>query len=154
LIGSPVAAGPRAKRFKDAVSRLRQWCAARIRAVFASPGLYQFHCHIVKHEDDEMMIPLCAKESAADTACLATPGASALADLERRRGCTIEHTSRPYNRVWRQIVGAVAVMLPIMAVAATRYGHNSPLDGRASVEFFRRRAGVVAPRLGRPVPSA
>jgi FtsP/CotA-like multicopper oxidase with cupredoxin domain len=30
----------------------------RVRATFDLPGLYVWHCHIVEHEDNEMMRPL------------------------------------------------------------------------------------------------
>jgi len=59
--------------FKDTVNSPPAMIT-RIRAAFAQPGLYQFHCHIVEHEDNEMMIPMCAKAAATDTACTATPG--------------------------------------------------------------------------------
>ncbi len=29
----------------------------RIKATFATPGQYVWHCHIVEHEDNEMMRP-------------------------------------------------------------------------------------------------
>ena len=31
----------------------------RIRARFDNPGLYVWHCHILEHEDNEMMRPFC-----------------------------------------------------------------------------------------------
>jgi FtsP/CotA-like multicopper oxidase with cupredoxin domain len=31
----------------------------RINATFDIPGLYVWHCHIVEHEDNEMMVPYC-----------------------------------------------------------------------------------------------
>jgi FtsP/CotA-like multicopper oxidase with cupredoxin domain len=31
----------------------------RVRALFDLPGLYVWHCHIVEHEDNEMMRPYC-----------------------------------------------------------------------------------------------
>ena len=32
---------------------------AKLRAYFDIPGLYVWHCHILSHEDNEMMRPLC-----------------------------------------------------------------------------------------------
>lgn len=46
----------------------------RIKAKFEIPGLYVWHCHIVEHEDNEMMVPICIKGAATDTSCTATPG--------------------------------------------------------------------------------
>jgi FtsP/CotA-like multicopper oxidase with cupredoxin domain len=37
-----------------------------IRAQFDLPGLYVWHCHIVEHEDNEMMVPFCVGGSEAD----------------------------------------------------------------------------------------
>ena len=31
----------------------------RVKALFDLPGLYVWHCHIVEHEDNEMMRPYC-----------------------------------------------------------------------------------------------
>jgi FtsP/CotA-like multicopper oxidase with cupredoxin domain len=31
----------------------------RLKATFDIPGLYVWHCHIVEHEDNEMMVPYC-----------------------------------------------------------------------------------------------
>eukprot|EP00933_Yihiella_yeosuensis_P059114 TRINITY_DN6003_c0_g1_i5.p1 TRINITY_DN6003_c0_g1~~TRINITY_DN6003_c0_g1_i5.p1 ORF type:complete len:987 (-),score=132.38 TRINITY_DN6003_c0_g1_i5:180-3140(-) len=33
----------------------------QVRAKFDIPGLYVWHCHIVEHEDNEMMLPFCVK---------------------------------------------------------------------------------------------
>ncbi len=46
----------------------------RIKAKFEIAGLYVWHCHIVEHEDNEMMIPLCIKGLTTDTSCTAAPG--------------------------------------------------------------------------------
>lgn len=72
-VGSPVPPAVNEAGFKDTVNAPPAM-VTRIRAAFAQPGLYQFHCHIVEHEDNEMMIPVCAKATASDTACTATPG--------------------------------------------------------------------------------
>ncbi|MCU7851895.1 MAG: multicopper oxidase domain-containing protein [Candidatus Thiodiazotropha sp. (ex Monitilora ramsayi)] len=37
-----------------------------IQAEFDIPGLYVWHCHIVEHEDNEMMVPFCVGGSQAD----------------------------------------------------------------------------------------
>jgi FtsP/CotA-like multicopper oxidase with cupredoxin domain len=36
-----------------------------VQAVFDTPGLYVWHCHIVEHEDNEMMVPYCVDDPAA-----------------------------------------------------------------------------------------
>ncbi len=46
----------------------------RIKAKFEIPGLYVWHCHIIEHEDNEMMVPMCIKGLSTDTACKGTPG--------------------------------------------------------------------------------
>ncbi len=46
----------------------------RIKATFETDGLYVWHCHIVEHEDNEMMVPVCVKGASTDTACNKTPG--------------------------------------------------------------------------------
>ncbi len=42
--------------FKDTVTAYRGQ-VTRIRAQFNTPGQYLWHCHIVEHEDNEMMRP-------------------------------------------------------------------------------------------------
>ncbi|MEJ2309654.1 MAG: multicopper oxidase domain-containing protein, partial [Gammaproteobacteria bacterium] len=37
-----------------------------IRAKFDIPGLYVWHCHILSHEDNEMMVPYCVGEPGQD----------------------------------------------------------------------------------------
>jgi FtsP/CotA-like multicopper oxidase with cupredoxin domain len=73
VIGTPIAPAANEAGYKDTVGAPPAM-VTRIRAAFAQPGLYQFHCHIVEHEDNEMMIPLCAKGAESDTACAVTPG--------------------------------------------------------------------------------
>jgi len=38
----------------------------RIKAKFDIPGLYVWHCHILSHEDNEMMVPYCVGEAGVD----------------------------------------------------------------------------------------
>ena len=38
----------------------------RVKATFDIPGLYVWHCHIVEHEDNEMMVPYCVGDSTAN----------------------------------------------------------------------------------------
>ena len=40
----------------------------RVNATFDIEGLYVWHCHIVEHEDNEMMVPFCVGD-ATDNAC-------------------------------------------------------------------------------------
>ena len=40
----------------------------RVRATFDIPGLYVWHCHIVEHEDNEMMVPFCVGDT-GDNGC-------------------------------------------------------------------------------------
>ena len=43
----------------------------RVKALFDIPGLYVWHCHILSHEDNEMMVPY----------CVGTPGIDCPAEL-------------------------------------------------------------------------
>ena len=43
----------------------------RVKALFDLAGLYVWHCHILSHEDNEMMVPY----------CVGTPGADCPAEL-------------------------------------------------------------------------
>ena len=36
----------------------------RVKAMFDIPGLYVWHCHILSHEDNEMMRPYCVGNTA------------------------------------------------------------------------------------------
>ena len=38
----------------------------RVVAKFDNPGLYVWHCHILEHEDNEMMLPFCVGEAGKD----------------------------------------------------------------------------------------
>ena len=38
----------------------------RVKATFDIPGLYVWHCHIVEHEDNEMMVPYCVGDPNAN----------------------------------------------------------------------------------------
>jgi spore coat protein A len=38
----------------------------RVKATFDLPGLYVWHCHIVEHEDNEMMVPYCVGDPGAN----------------------------------------------------------------------------------------
>jgi len=37
----------------------------RVKATFPLDGLFVWHCHILEHEDNEMMRPYCVGDSAA-----------------------------------------------------------------------------------------
>jgi spore coat protein A len=41
----------------------------RLKATFDIPGLYVWHCHIVEHEDNEMMVPYCVGDYATAPGC-------------------------------------------------------------------------------------
>eukprot|EP00933_Yihiella_yeosuensis_P040033 TRINITY_DN3424_c0_g3_i1.p1 TRINITY_DN3424_c0_g3~~TRINITY_DN3424_c0_g3_i1.p1 ORF type:complete len:985 (+),score=166.40 TRINITY_DN3424_c0_g3_i1:88-2955(+) len=47
----------------------------RIRLRFEKPGLYVWHCHLLEHEDNEMMLPFCVKDPNKDLA--SSPGCAA-----------------------------------------------------------------------------
>ncbi len=60
----------------------------RVKAKFEIAGLYVWHCHIVEHEDNEMMVPVCIKGSATDTACNAAPGGTPWPIVNGGKGLT------------------------------------------------------------------
>jgi spore coat protein A len=68
--GGPYAPEPSEAGFKDTVIAYPGEIT-RVRAHFDIPGLYVWHCHIVEHEDNEMMRPY----------CVGTPGVDCPADL-------------------------------------------------------------------------
>jgi FtsP/CotA-like multicopper oxidase with cupredoxin domain len=45
----------------------------RVNATFDIAGLYVWHCHIVEHEDNEMMVPYCVGNKATAPGCSAVP---------------------------------------------------------------------------------
>ncbi|HEY0722204.1 MAG TPA: multicopper oxidase domain-containing protein [Gammaproteobacteria bacterium] len=45
----------------------------RVNATFDNPGLYLWHCHILEHEDSEMMVPYCVGDRATAPGCQAVP---------------------------------------------------------------------------------
>jgi FtsP/CotA-like multicopper oxidase with cupredoxin domain len=56
LVGAPVPPMPWETGFKDTVISYPGQ-VTRIKAMFDLSGLYVWHCHIVDHEDNEMMRP-------------------------------------------------------------------------------------------------
>jgi FtsP/CotA-like multicopper oxidase with cupredoxin domain len=45
----------------------------RVRATFDIDGLYVWHCHIVEHEDNEMMVPFCVGDRSTASGCGVVP---------------------------------------------------------------------------------
>jgi FtsP/CotA-like multicopper oxidase with cupredoxin domain len=45
----------------------------RVNATFDIEGLYVWHCHIVEHEDNEMMVPYCVGDKATAPGCNVVP---------------------------------------------------------------------------------
>jgi len=45
----------------------------RVNATFDIEGLYVWHCHIVEHEDNEMMVPYCVGDKATASGCGVIP---------------------------------------------------------------------------------
>jgi FtsP/CotA-like multicopper oxidase with cupredoxin domain len=45
----------------------------RVNATFDKEGLYVWHCHIVEHEDNEMMVPYCVGDQSTASGCNAVP---------------------------------------------------------------------------------
>jgi len=58
LVGSPIPPEVWESGFKDTVISYPGQ-VARIKVFFDIPGLYVWHCHILSHEDNEMMRPFC-----------------------------------------------------------------------------------------------
>jgi len=63
LSGLPTGAEPWEAGFKDTVISYPGQ-VTRIAATFDIPGLYVWHCHILEHEDNEMMRPYCVGDMA------------------------------------------------------------------------------------------
>lgn len=60
--------------YKDTLDALPR-SKVRMLATFTRPGLYQWHCHITEHEDNEMMLPMCVVPAGTSpTACAAPNG--------------------------------------------------------------------------------
>ena len=45
----------------------------RLNATFDKAGLYVWHCHIVEHEDNKMMVPFCVGEQSTSPGCNVVP---------------------------------------------------------------------------------
>jgi FtsP/CotA-like multicopper oxidase with cupredoxin domain len=58
LVGNPRLPEVWERGFKDTVIAYPGE-VTRIKALFDIPGLYVWHCHILSHEDNEMMRPFC-----------------------------------------------------------------------------------------------
>ena len=70
LVGEPRGAEAWETGLKDTVIAYPGE-VARVKASFAGPGLFMWHCHIVEHEDNEMMRPYCVGNTRR--ACTSTP---------------------------------------------------------------------------------
>jgi FtsP/CotA-like multicopper oxidase with cupredoxin domain len=57
-VGSPIPPEAWETGFKDTVI-VYPGTVSRIKVFFDIPGLYVWHCHILSHEDNEMMRPFC-----------------------------------------------------------------------------------------------
>ena len=93
----------------------------RIKATFATPGQYVWHCHIVEHEDNEMMRPYRIGPE--------QPGPAGLGHVTT----AVNLTARPSDRSWvtSDRVAPVPALVP---------GHR---------HLGSRRAGRHGDRLGR-----
>jgi FtsP/CotA-like multicopper oxidase with cupredoxin domain len=71
VAGTETPALPWETGFKDTVTALPGEITS-IKATFDLPGLYVWHCHILSHEDNEMMVPYCIGDE-ADGVCSGAP---------------------------------------------------------------------------------
>ncbi len=69
VIGAPEATET---GWKDTVIAYPSF-VTRLNATFDLAGLYVWHCHIVEHEDNEMMVPFCVGDKATSPGCNAVP---------------------------------------------------------------------------------
>ena len=63
--GAPRPAEPWEAGWKDTVIAYPGE-VTRVKALFDVPGLYVWHCHILSHEDNEMMVPYCVGDAGTD----------------------------------------------------------------------------------------
>ena len=64
LLGLPMAPAATEAGWKDTVIAYPGE-VTRVAATFDKEGLYVWHCHIVEHEDNEMMVPFCVGDTTA-----------------------------------------------------------------------------------------
>ena len=65
LIGDPMPPEADETGWKDTVISYPGE-VTRVAATFDTAGLYVWHCHIVEHEDNEMMVPYCVGDPKAN----------------------------------------------------------------------------------------
>ena len=65
LVGAPVPPEADETGWKDTVISYPGE-VTRVTATFDIEGLYVWHCHIVEHEDNEMMVPYCVGDPEAN----------------------------------------------------------------------------------------
>jgi spore coat protein A len=70
--GNPRAATATEAGWKDTVIAYPGE-VTRVNATFDIEGLYVWHCHIVEHEDNEMMVPYCVGDTATAPGCNVVP---------------------------------------------------------------------------------
>jgi FtsP/CotA-like multicopper oxidase with cupredoxin domain len=72
LVGDPRPAEATEAGWKDTVIAYPGE-VTRVNATFDIAGLYVWHCHIVEHEDNEMMVPYCVGDQATAPGCSVVP---------------------------------------------------------------------------------
>ncbi len=72
LVGSPVQPPDNEKGWKDTIV-MNPGSVTRIIAKFDIAGEYVWHCHILSHEDHEMMRPYCVNDPATNNCACAGP---------------------------------------------------------------------------------
>eukprot|EP00429_Kryptoperidinium_foliaceum_P122849 CAMPEP_0176321284 /NCGR_PEP_ID=MMETSP0121_2-20121125/71266_1 /TAXON_ID=160619 /ORGANISM="Kryptoperidinium foliaceum, Strain CCMP 1326" /LENGTH=896 /DNA_ID=CAMNT_0017663715 /DNA_START=69 /DNA_END=2759 /DNA_ORIENTATION=+ len=68
LSGVKLAPPPNEAGWKDTIISY-PFQVTRLRMTFDLPGLFVWHCHILEHEDNEMMVPFCVGDMKRDKAC-------------------------------------------------------------------------------------
>jgi FtsP/CotA-like multicopper oxidase with cupredoxin domain len=84
VTGSPVGPEPWETGFKDTVIAYPGQ-VTRVRAQFNTPGQFVWHCHIVEHEDNEMMRPYRIGPEQPSEPLATAAGASGATSRKRRR---------------------------------------------------------------------
>lgn len=93
LVGLPRVPGPEEKGWKDTYVMLPGE-VTRVIATFDRPGHYAWHCHILSHEDHEMMRPLLVGNGETDMHKAAVEKAAAALEEELQ----LRTTPNPFNR--------------------------------------------------------
>jgi FtsP/CotA-like multicopper oxidase with cupredoxin domain len=141
--GVPIPPNPNEMGYKDTVLAFPGQIT-RIKAKFDIAGLYVWHCHIVEHEDNEMMRPFTVVDANAPTGTIVINGGATFT-RSASVTLTLSATSAAGAVTQMQFSKDGITFFPFEPFAATRVATLLPGDGLKTMTVrFKDSAGNVS----------